>query len=82
MEKVEDKQGKQTRYRIANKRVEAALLRLEKVMDKPLINNNAAELEEISALILENKKLKKINKSVEERLSRAIKKLKNILKEA
>ena len=82
MEKVEDKQGKQTRYRIANKRVEAVLLRLEKVMDKPLINNNAAELEEISALILENKKLKKINKSVEERLSRAIKKLKNILKEA
>ena len=82
MEKVEDKQGKQTRYRIANKRVEAALLRLEKVMDKPLINNNAAELEEISALIMENKKLKKINKSVEERLSGAINKLKNILKEA
>ena len=81
MEKIEDKLDKQKRYKIANKRVEKALLRLEKVMDKQPLTNNSGDLEKIAALITENKKLTEINNSVEERLSKTIKKLKNVLNE-
>jgi len=79
---VEDKQGKRTRYKIANERLEAALLRLEKAMAKKVENKNSADLEQIEALVVENNKLKDINKAVEERLSGTIKNLENILKEA
>jgi hypothetical protein len=79
---VEDKQGKRTRFKIANERLEAALLRLEKAMAKKVENKNSADLEQIAALIAENNKLKDINKTAEERLSGTIKNLENILKEA
>ena len=79
---VEDKQGNRTRFKIANERLEAALLRLEKAMAKKVENKNSADLEQIAALIAENNKLKDINKTAEERLRGTIKNLENILKEA
>jgi len=80
--KVEDKQTKQTSYKIANERLESALLRLEKILAKQTSIRNSEDIDQITALVMENKKLKDTNKIFEERLSGAIKKLKNILKEA
>ena len=81
MEKIEDKLSKQKRYKTANKRVEAALLRLEKAMAKNSLDENPADPEKITALISENQELKDTNKAIEDRLNVAIKKLRNIIKE-
>ena len=75
------KTNKQTRHDIANERLEAALLRLEKAMAENTGSENAADFEKMAALILENDKLSGINKVVEVRLDGAIKNLKHVLKE-
>ena len=74
--------GKQTRHIIANERLEAGLLRLEKAMAKNAEAKNPADLEKIAALVSENDKLKDMNNAIEDRLNGAIKNLRNILKEA
>ena len=51
-------------------------------MAKKVENKNSADLEQIEALVVENNKLKDINKAVEERLSGTIKNLENLLKES
>ena len=78
----ENNKGNRTRHLIANERLEVALLRLEKVMAKSLEAENPADPEKIAALVSENHKLKDTNKAIEDRLSGAIKNLRNILKEA
>jgi len=75
------KTNKQSRHDIASERLEAALLRLEKAMAENAGSENAADVEKMAALVLENDKLSGINKVVEERLDGAIKNLKNVLKE-
>jgi hypothetical protein len=78
----DDQKAMQTRHSIANERLEAALLRLEKAMVKNAEPKNSANLEKIAVLVQENNKLKDTNSVIEDRLNSAIKNLKNILKEA
>ena len=79
---VENNKGNRTRHKIANERLELALLRLKKAMVKNSESENPADLEKIAALVTENQKLKATNKAIEDRLNGAIKNLRNILKEA
>lgn len=85
MASSEDQKAKQKRQTIANERLEAALLRLEKALAKTaaktIESKNSADLEKIAALVMENNKLKDTNSVIEDRLNCAITNLKNILKE-
>ncbi|MBH90230.1 MAG: hypothetical protein CMF71_08415 [Magnetovibrio sp.] len=82
MATFEEKKDEQNRYKVANERLEAALLRLEKVVTKQPEPKNSEDPDQIATLITENKKLREINNIIDVRLSRAIRNLKNILKEA
>ena len=78
----EDKKDKRTKRAIANERLEAALLRLERAVAKTSEPENSEFLERIAVLVKENNKLKNTNGIIESRLNGAIKKLKNLLKES
>jgi len=78
----EDKKDKRTKRAIANERLEAALLRLERAVAKTSEAENSEYLERIAVLVKENNKLKNTNGIIESRLNGAIKKLKNLLKES
>lgn len=76
------KSHKQTRLKSANERLEMAMGRLDKALDKAgAANNSGAEEAEIAILRAENEKLTGLNKVTGERLDGAIKRLETVLKE-